>query len=526
MKNILNSPIKAKPVFLLYIFNFIVILGIVLGTLPREMILGSAFLIFFYLFLMKLDDCILFFLATIPLFVAIPVSRGFDSLNIWRIAILIIFIRYLFEALPVGNWLSLGWLKELPKNIFSRLRENKLELWTFVYFLVGALSVFVAHDKSASIKRLIYLSQMVLVYPLVLYVLKDKKLLKKAIKYLLFSGIFVALVAVTQLIFSYFTNLEIFWKFWAWQVEKTFYGYSLAEVVSRSNTWFSYYPGRPPTLRIFSTFTDSHSFALYSVLSSPLILWFLAKEYLKKKRVNKKIIYLGLGFLLVQFLIALSGTRGIWLSAGAPLLLGMYFLARKRRPSLTRYVTSGILSFIVLLLLSSLFLAIPQFNLGSDKIDQTLTLKRLKSIIDIGETSNKGRIYIWKRSIESMTEKPILGVGIGNFPVVLGEDVVLQKAGSTAHNVYLNSGVEMGFFGLFAIVMIFVEILRRCYLFFKEKSKNINYLLPAILGFYFVWVFAYSLFDVAIFDARVMMLFVAEVAIITHLVQQKKATKL
>ena len=518
---IIKKPITIKPFILLYIFNLTIILGIILGSLPREMILGSAFLIFLYLFLMNLDDCFLFFLTSIPFFVALPISRGFDSLNIWRIAIIIIFTRYFFVVFPIKNWFSLLWLKKISGTIFCRLRKNKVELWVVVYFLIGALSILVAHDKIVAIKRLFYVFQMILVYPLVLHILKNKKLLLKVIKYITFSGFLVGVVALIQLIFAYFTSLEIFWSFWAWQVEKIFYGQNLAEIVSKSNTWFSYYSGRAPTLRLFSTFTDSHSFALYLVLFSPLLLWFLAKEYLKDKKINKKVVLLGMIFLLVQFFIALSGTRGIWLSVGAPLSMCIYFLLRKKEIKLIKYIALGITSFIIVLLLSSPFLAIPQFNIRSDKIDQTLTLKRLKSIIDIGETSNKGRIYIWKKSVESILENPILGVGIGNFPIILGENVELQKAGSTAHNVYLNSGVEMGIIGLVVIVAIFLEILKKCYFFFREKTSNIYYLLPIFFGFYFLWIFTYSLFDVAIFDARVMMFFVAEVAIVIKLTELK-----
>src|SRR3989338_1880573 len=77
-------------------------------------------------------------------------------------------------------------------------------------------------------------------------------------------------------------------------------------------------------------------------------------------------------------------------------------------------------------------------------MDSKLLAKRVRSIINFGETSNKERIRIWKLYFESIKNHPFLGVGIGNFPVVLNQDLALAKAGSSAHNIYLHIAAEMG----------------------------------------------------------------------------------
>jgi O-antigen ligase len=409
--------------------------------------------------------------------------------------------------------LKIDFWKKIPKKIWLHLNNNKLELWTVLYFILALISVLVAFDKGAAIKRLFYVGQMILVYPLVLYVVRKKDLFKRSIKYLFASSLFIFIAGFFQLIFSYFTSLGHFWGWWTWKVAQTFYGTDLANIVSRANTWFSYSPDRSPRLRLFSTMTDSHSFALYLVLATPILLWFMVSHYLKNKKVNTILILQGTILCLMQFFIALSGTRGVWLSVVAPIAIAIYFLIKKEGRNITKIVLVTLSSFIIMLLVSSFFLSISQFNI-KDKADNTLTLKRLKSIFDTEEISNQGRLFIWKKSVESIIKKPFLGVGIGNFPVVLEQDVLLQKAGSTAHNVYLNSGAEMGILGLMLNVLIFYEILKRCHLFFKQKKKDSHRLLASLFGFYFLWVFVYSLFDIAIFDARVMMFFVAEVAII------------
>jgi len=414
-----------------------------------------------------------------------------------------------------------NFFRNFSQKTWNRLKKNKLELWTILYFLLAAFSIFVAMDKIVAFKRLFYIFQMVLVYPLTLYLVKNRVLLKRGVKYLFASSFFVFLIGICQLLFSYFASLGRFWEWWTWHVSYTFYGNSLANIVARANTWFSYYSGQSPTLRIFSTFTDSHSFALYLVLASPLLLWLIVKRFLKTKKIGVVLILQSIIFLLMQFSIALSGTRGIWISVGAPLIMAIYFVFRNKKDNLSKFVLGSLLIFILVLLLSSFFLSIPQFNI-KDKIDNALTLRRLRSVMDFTETSNQGRLFIWKESLKSISKYPFLGVGIANFPVILEQDVLLQKAGSTAHNIYLNSAVEMGILGVVLIIMIFYEILKKCWICFKEQNKNSFNVLGALLGFYFLWVFTYCLFDVALFDARVMMFFIAEVAIVTTIPLLKK----
>ena len=82
-------------------------------------------------------------------------------------------------------------------------------------------------------------------------------------------------------------------------------------------------------------------------------------------------------------------------------------------------VLTIIMIFIALIPIVSIFTAIPQFRESGG--DAGLMLKRLASILNLDETSNQGRVYIWKKSFESVKRSPVLGVGAGNFPVVLGK---------------------------------------------------------------------------------------------------------
>jgi O-antigen ligase len=508
----LRKKIYCHPLYLLYIFQLIIIGGVIFHTLPREIILSLAFLILLFLSLTKLKDALFFFLASVPFFVALPITNIFDSLNIWRLAILVLLGRFIFQRFPLKIWLHGDFLKTLPKRIWQRLRRNKIEFWTVVYLAISLLSILKAQDKIAALKRLIYIAQMISVYPLARGLLKKEKDLKKAVKFILISSLLVLIIGLAQLAFSYVTSLDYFWGWWAWRVEVTLYGKNLANIVSRANTWFSYYGGSFPRLRSFGTFTDSHSFALYLLLASPLLLWLGLKDYLEKRKISLRSFLLSIAFILMQFLVVLSGTRGIWISVISALGVALYFLLKRLKPFLVRYILGALGVFIILLPLSSFLLSIPQFSMPSSRSGGALTMRRFQSIIDFNEISNQGRLFIWQESLKSIAKNPLLGVGIGNFPVILEQDVLLQEAGSTAHNIYLNAGVEMGIFGILALGMVFYHIFKKGYLFIKVRAKNHFYYLPILLGFYFLWIAVYSLFDIAIFDARVMIIFVTLIA--------------
>ena len=105
-------------------------------------------------------------------------------------------------------------------------------------------------------------------------------------------------------------------------------------------------------------------------------------------------------------------------------------------------ISISFVAFFALFIIAFPIFASPQFLLY--KLDSDLLSKRVRSIINFGETSNKERIRIWKLSLESIKNHPLLGVGIGNFPVVLNQDLSLAKAGSSAHNIYLQIAAELG----------------------------------------------------------------------------------
>ena len=492
------------------------ILLAVFGILSREVVLISNAVLLFYLIFSSAKEGLILFIASIPIFVALPISESFDSLSAGRIFLLVLFLKWIFERRLV-IW------TEFKSLTFGRVfKDYKLELFSLLLFIVLALSIINAPYLGVAIKRLIYLANLSVIFIIVKDLIRDKEYLKQIINSIFISFVLVFVIGLIQLISVYFFTIGEFWNWWADHVSFNFYGSNLRDIVKNANAWFAYSPAGPSIVRLFGSFTDPHSFALYLLIVCPVLYIFIFPILKDKKvlwknfrRVKFNNWILGVLFILTLFFVVLSGTRGIWLSVFCGVIAAIYLLITKT--DLHRsvsYILLTIVIFICLIPISSIFTTIPQFREKIGDVDAALVLKRLSSILDINETSNQGRIYIWKKSLEIIKRSSFLGIGIGNFPITLDQEIKLAKAGSSAHNLYLNFFVEGGLLSFLLVILIFSNILFSVLFILKsEISPKLRLLISGIF-IYLVWIFAYSFFDIALLDERVFLIFLSITAII------------
>ena len=128
------------------------------------------------------------------------------------------------------------------------------------------------------------------------------------------------------------------------------------------------------------------------------------------------------------------------------------------------------------------------------------------------EISNKGRLEIWRNSISSITRRPLLGVGLGNFVTVINQEAKDAKKGASAHNLYLDIAAEAGVPGLLILLMMFADILRTSWLVWLNSREKHFKFFGLIFGLYFVWILGYSFFDVVLFNDKVLLFFMVSVA--------------
>lgn len=514
----------SKPINLIFLIYATGVFMVAFGAIDRVWILLLAGLVTVFVLGADLETSTAFFVRSTPIFVAIPFIDYFDSFNLWRIASSLIFLKWLWK-----ERFNLK-LKSLKISGRSFLKTNSFALSFIVFVGFSIFSLAVASDFFGAVKRVIYIINLSLIGFVIYDLIKKRgELARELLKNILISGLVVAGVAVVQLLSAYGVTIYDFMAVWGEQVQRAFYGADWANTVIASNTWFAYY-GSQLSLRLFSTFPDSHSFPVYMLLAIPALLAFsLHQVFRQEARSFKRAIRIRASPLIVllpvfYLMIILSGTRGIWLAVLSPLVAA---------PVLGRYLKSieakNILKY--LLILSTIFVmlfsvAYPVFNSSQFQIpkeDGTLFAKRLRSILDIDETSNSSRIDIWKKTLSSIAKHPLWGVGIGNYPVVLSQETEYAKAGSSAHNLYLHIAAEIGVIGLLAALGMLGLIIKRGLSVASHHPDIFIKIYAVSFLIYAVWVLFYNLTDAILFDERAFLIFVANSALILGLYKQNKS---
>jgi O-antigen ligase len=476
---------------IVFLLEILAVLLAVFGVLPREIVLISTGIMVFYFIFAKTEDSLILFIASIPIFVALPITDAFDGMANWRILLVVLFLVWFFKKRYLQTIFSKGLCCLPPFKINFNLTK-----YVLLFLFIGFLSLFVATSPVAGIKKLLFLINIFLLFPIVRDVVKNEKQKARINKIGTVVVVIVLLVGFSQAISGFFTSLYNFWQWWANHVITVFYGNNLSELLKVSNTWFAYYPDSPPTLRMFSLFPDSHSFAMFLIIGMTFLIY--------RFRPQNRFKNLGIWAIVVFSFLALisSGSRGVWLSAVIPFLIAMFLLVFKKEKIFKPFILMLII-FALSFPVSSLLLS----NSRQDGEDATLAFKRAKSIADLDDLSVKSRLGIWKASAQSILKHPLLGVGIGNYPVVLGENISAAKKGASAHNLYLDIASETGLLGLIAFMLIILEIL----FYAVKRIKSQEFVL--VFLFFFAWILLYNLFDVVLFNDKVLLLFMVVLAL-------------
>lgn len=484
---------------------------VVFGALPREIVPYLVLAVCVYVLKAPLEDSVTFFVRSIPFFIAIPLTMHFDSLNAWRIISVLIFLRWL------------DWKKIKSFFDFSKKREVYL---TLIFLLVWAmLSILVASSMALAIKRIIYFVNLSFIGT-VLYnlVLANPALRKRIIKNIAFPVAVVTLLGFWQLITTYLMDIYQFVDVWGRGVELRLFGAEWSAIALKANTWFAYF-GEQLSLRVFSIFPDSHSFPIFLLLGLPSVFAIAITRVADKADLGLKTMLKTRGHLFVLFvpliflMAILSGTRGIWAAVvGVILIIPLWlFLLKKNRIekaklNIFKYICSYLVLFFLLFSIALPIFASPQFLVS--KGSAGLLGNRFRSIIDSGELSNRRRIEIWIASVHSITRRPIFGVGLSNFPVVVGEDLSKADAGGTAHNIYLNIGAEMGIPALLAALFFLFLLIKKTYNNFRKSQDSFMSVYYGAALLFVPWVLIYLLTDAALFDERAFLLFVTVCAVV------------
>ncbi len=508
-----------------FFFLHLVFVALVLvGIIPREFVIYETGLLIVYFWFASLEDGLVFFVRCIPLFIAIPLTTNYDNLNQWRILVIILFIKWLFSRETwhyIGSGLILLWKK--PSLFF---KEHTWATVLHILLLLSLVSLWHAPDIAVGLKRILYFINASLIGIMIAYPPRSKEFTKRLIRNITIPVIIVILVGVIQVVSTYFIDIYQFMRLWGEGIQLREFGTTWSYIaVNIGNTWFAYF-GEQLSLRVFSLFPDSHSFPIFLLLGLPAFFaWTLLKPLGKAGRLKDMFFTRGtfaiLWIPLVFLMIILSGTRGMWAGAVAMvfwsiIVLGYMKLKKVNRENINvfSYLSYFLIIFFLLFAVAYPIFSSPQFLVS--KGDSLLLERRLRSILDFGETSNAQRIEIWKKTLVSIEHHPILGVGIGNYPVILDQKIALSKAGSSAHNIYLHVAGEIGLFGFVLFLWFCWLIVKKIYDQFLQTRDSVFRAYFGALLITFPWILTYLMTDVAVFDERALLLCVTTLAIVAH----------
>ncbi len=507
---------------IVFAVQLIVVALVAVGFLPREAAIFLAGLLIFYFIFSSLEESVFLVARSIPLFIALPLTENFDSFNTWRPLVFILFLKTIWrfrnEIFGAGREIIGQAKNSLIGGVKFVYQNYKIEFLSFLLFAVAVFSLLKAQDFIFGARRLVYFANLGMLFFAARAVVKKENLAEFS-KNIIISGAIIAVAGAAQLVSSYLMTIDDFAEFWALTVQQNLYGKAWAYIVISANTWFAYYQDTIH-LRVFSFFPDTHSFPLYLLIVSSFVLSLI----LRAKFIIGKNYFWFLAFLnLFTACLILSGTRGIWASIVFPAAFSVWVLFNDfETKKYARFLFLPIMLFFLLLPLAALVYTSSQFKSPETESEKNIFTERLKSIIDAGETSNSGRIFIWKETLKSIAREPLLGVGLGNFPVVLKEDVALLKAGASAHNLYLNILAEIGIFGFAVFVFLLFETTKTAWRLWKGEDLFLKFFGFSFL-FYFIWILGYSLTDAAIFDERPFLMMMLLCGALFGLAKEQKA---
>ncbi|HAN87235.1 MAG TPA: hypothetical protein DCQ13_06260 [Firmicutes bacterium] len=206
----------------------------------------------------------------------------------------------------------------------------------------------------------------------------------------------------------------------------------------------------------FSTFGNANFFGSYLVLVIPIAL----DRFIRRRKDISGLVY----SILIYALLC-TRTRGAWI--GATVAIVAYLVINRLSATHRKQDIRRIIS--ILLITVAVVLA---FNGLSDNA----FMKRYKSIFDDAarvirneeaERAGAGRIFLWRRVILLIKERPLTGYGIENlrepFTERFGQEVIAVFGNmlyfDKAHNEYLHIAVTTGIPSLIVYLSLVTKVL-------------------------------------------------------------------
>lgn len=227
-------------------------------------------------------------------------------------------------------------------------------------------------------------------------------------------------------------------------------------------------------------------------LSITLAIMCLAIGSFSTTRRSKSFFYTGVVFAV--WASVLSGSRGTWL-VFLPCLIVWFFINPKSWSVKTRSMTAFI----------SLLIIIVSYHLPviKPRVDQAIVEVNSYYTNNTVNTSLGLRLEVWRASMISIIENPILGIGEGNFKnemQQLSDQELIYPNITTkiahVHNEYISAFLHRGIPGLLSLLLLFlIPLIAFSKALMNEKNKS-EKIVPAIGVTLIISTMTFSLSDI------------------------------
>jgi len=243
----------------------------------------------------------------------------------------------------------------------------------------------------------------------------------------------------------------------------------------------------------FSTFGNPNFFGSYLVLVIPIAL----DSFIRRRKDISGLVY----SILIYALLC-TRTRSAWI--GAAVAIVAYFVAGRLS---TRYSRQDTRRLICILMIT--FAVVHVLN----ALNNNAFVQRSKSIYEGAlsvirnedpERAGSGRIFIWKRVILLIRDRPLTGYGVENLRVPFAErfnEEVMAVFGrilyfDKAHNEYLHIAVTTGIPSLIVYLSLVTKVLRVGFTRLRENDTYCPFV-ASVLGYLVQAFFNISVVSVA-----------------------------
>jgi O-antigen ligase len=333
----------------------------------------------------------------------------------------------------------------------------KLHKFLIIYFIISAFSLFYAANfKLGIIKLTDYLP--FIIFPFCFSLLP--KLEQPKLKYII------------RLVYVYGVLFVLTFLFFNAVYKNSLKGNSIVQFI------YSF------TFNLFNSDYQIHSiefwYFTYEGLTSiiglqPIYLSLfvnLAYVFLINLKENKKIpnsIFYSLNIIYLLFIILISSRSGLLVYFTIGL---MYFIFYKPK-SIKKFILNTSIFILFIFFSGFVFLSNP---ITKDRILSVISNEyKAKS----SNFSNQSiRFEIWKSAITLIRKSPIFGYSIGDYEMLLSKTHENQNFDKgfenkyNAHNQYLETTLQIGVFGLFFLLLLFINGF-----VYSFRTKNIEYTL-------------------------------------------------